>query len=104
MGFSRQEYWSGVPLPSPIKEARVVERKFAFGFWQPLGREHACPKATPPPYPPHTYTDSQGARNFIDGGRGLHAETAQLALTFTLKLVIGGLTSVILFVLGTVNL
>ena len=21
MGFSRQEYWSGVPLPSPIREA-----------------------------------------------------------------------------------
>ena len=20
MGFSRQEYWSGVPLPSPIKQ------------------------------------------------------------------------------------
>ena len=23
MGFSRQEYWSGVPLPSPIFEARL---------------------------------------------------------------------------------
>ena len=21
MGFSRQEYWSGVPLPSPVREA-----------------------------------------------------------------------------------
>ena len=58
----------------------------------------------PPPYPPHTYTDSQGARHFIDGGRGLHTETAQLALPITLKLVIEGLTSVILLVLGTVNL
>ena len=24
MGFSRQEYWKGVPLPSPIKEMRTV--------------------------------------------------------------------------------
>ena len=23
MGFSRQEYWSGVPLPSPIKRLRL---------------------------------------------------------------------------------
>ena len=25
MGFSRQEYWSGVPLPSPHKELREAE-------------------------------------------------------------------------------
>ena len=25
MGFSRQEYWSGVPLPSPIREWREVK-------------------------------------------------------------------------------
>ena len=25
MGFSRQEYWSGVPLPSPIKEIITVK-------------------------------------------------------------------------------
>jgi len=36
--------------------------------------------------------------------RGLWAETAQSALTVILKLVIGGLTSVIFIVLGTVNL
>ena len=24
MGFSRQEYWSGVPLPSPMEEARSI--------------------------------------------------------------------------------
>ena len=40
----------------------------------------------------------------IGGGRGLHAETAQSALTVILKLVIGSLASVILIVLGTVNL
>ena len=40
----------------------------------------------------------------IGGGRGLHAETAQSALTVVLKLVISGLTSVILIVLSTVSL
>ena len=45
-----------------------------------------------------------GDRAFIDRGRALHAETAQLALTVSFGLVIGGLTSVILVVLGTVNL
>ena len=25
MGFSRQEYWSGVPLPSPVGELRGVQ-------------------------------------------------------------------------------
>ena len=25
MGFSRQEYWSGVPLPSPIKHASLFQ-------------------------------------------------------------------------------
>jgi len=24
MGFSRQEYWSGLPLPSPIKELLLL--------------------------------------------------------------------------------
>ena len=48
--------------------------------------------------------DNQGARAFIDRGRGLHVETAQSALTVILNLVISGLTSVILIVLGTVNL
>jgi len=34
-------------------------------------------------------------------GRGLHAVTAQSALTVIFKLVIGGLTGIILVVLGT---
>ena len=46
--------------------------------------------------------DNQGARALIDRGRGLCAETAQSAQTVILKLVLGGLTSVILIVLGTV--
>ena len=36
--------------------------------------------------------------------RGLHVERVQSALTVILKLAIGGLTSVILIVLGTINL
>ena len=27
MGFSRQEYWSGVPLPSPIELLRMIKNK-----------------------------------------------------------------------------
>ena len=49
-------------------------------------------------------TGTRGARAFIDRGRGLRAETAQSALTVTLRLVRRGLTSVILLVSGTVNL
>ena len=27
MGFSRQEYWSGVPLPSPLKRAELGKNR-----------------------------------------------------------------------------
>ena len=57
-----------------------------------------CPKADSPPQAPH------GARAFIVRRRGLHAETAQSALTVIFKLVTGGLTNVILVVLGIINL
>ena len=34
MGFSRQEYWSGVPLPSPILSARKWQgRSYQFALW-----------------------------------------------------------------------
>ena len=45
-----------------------------------------------------------GARAFIDRRRGLRAETSQSALTVIFKLVSSGLTSVILVVLGTINI
>ena len=45
-----------------------------------------------------------GARAFIDRRRRPHAETEQSFLTVIFKLIIGGLTGVILVVLGTVNL
>ena len=48
--------------------------------------------------------ENQWARAFIDRERGLHAETAQSVLTVILKLVIDGLTSVILTALGIVSL
>ena len=47
---------------------------------------------------------NQWARAFIGWGKGQHAETAQSALMVILKLVIGGLTSMILIVLGPVHL
>ena len=39
--------------------------------------------------------DNQEARAFIDRGRGLHTETARSALTVILKLVTGGLTTLV---------
>ena len=55
-------------------------------------------KLTPTPNP-----GSQWGKSF-NRQEGPHAETAQSALTVIFKLVIGGLTSIILIVLGTVNL
>ena len=48
-------------------------------------------------------TDNQWARAFIDiyRGRGLHAETAHSSVTVVLKLVIDGLTAVILIASST---
>ena len=55
-------------------------------------------RPTPPSPPRHSVGKSFHRR------RGLHAETAQSALMVILKLVTGGLTSIILIVLSTVNL
>ena len=49
-------------------------------------------------------TDDLVGQEFLMAGEGLHAETAQSALTVILKLVIGGLSGVILLVLVTVSL
>ena len=56
-----------------------------------------------PSTPNHHHRQSLG-KSFCRWREGLHAETAQSALTVILKLVIGGLTSIILVVLGVVNL
>ena len=97
---------SGVRLfaaQKPILEGKVggKESLLYSGGWQlgvGGGRVDSCLKAD------SCTAHNQGARAFIDGGRGLHAETAQSALTVILKLVIGALTSVILVVLSTVSL
>ena len=39
MGFSRQEYWSGVPLPSPLATLEVAKLGFSGGA---SGKEPAC--------------------------------------------------------------
>ena len=92
------------------KQARLVERKvwFISGAGNCGGRvADICPKADSPRF---TCPDKQG----VGGGgsdsinrvrdQGLHAETAQSSLTVVFKLVISGLTSIILIVLGTVSL
>ena len=52
---------------------------------------------------PTSPADKQGVRALQMEG-GLHAEPAQPALTVVFRLVIGGLTAIILFVVCTVNL
>ena len=41
MGFSRQEYWSGVPLPSPVEVSWLDHRKEGFPWWL-SGKESTC--------------------------------------------------------------
>ena len=57
-----------------------------------MKRVDICPKAD------SRSADDQWSRALIDRRRVLHAETVQSALTVILKLVIGGLTSIILTV------
>ena len=73
-----------------------------FRCWQ-LRRRVAdiCPKADSPP----PILGTSGTRSFIDRKWGvLHVERAQSSLTVIFKLVISGLTSIILVVIGMVNL
>ena len=55
-----------------------------------------------PPQPPPTVTSGAGACR--GRWKGLHAEATQLSLVVIFRLVVSGLTSIILVVLGTVNL
>ena len=94
------------PTEGLILVFRQVERKVSIisgaSNWGCVGGGEStdiCPKASSP-----TLT-SRELRPFIDRvGGGLHAETAQSSLTVIFKLVISGLTSIILMVLVTVNL
>ena len=48
LGFSRQEYWSGLPLPSPMCESE--SRSVVSDSLQPHGSQHArhpCPSPAP---------------------------------------------------------
>ena len=42
MGFSRQEYWSGVPLPSPMTNL-VALKQHKFGFYSYIGEGNGNP-------------------------------------------------------------
>ena len=92
---------SGVQLltaQKPIKRPGWWKGTFGL-FWMQVcvlgGRWIPVQRLTPPPL-------TMGGQELLQ--RGLHVETVQSALTVILKLVIGGLTSVILIVLGTINL
>ena len=101
----RKGVWSLAACHSgDSKQARLVERKVCFisdirncgwvrgGEWTSVQRL----------IPPHRQPVRQEL--FIDRSRRIQAETPQSSLTVIFKLVIGGLTSVILIVLGTVSL
>ena len=94
------------------KQVRLVERKVSFisdadnwrGRWRVTD---ICPKADSalPPQPPPPSPQGEGENFYRQSiGEWLHAETAQSSLTVIFKLVITGLTTIILVVLGTVNL
>ena len=99
------EHRSGYLLLISQRRGQVggKESLLYFGGWQPWGWREANSCTEADSLCPST-TQESGARAFMERGRGLHAETAQSALTVILKLVTAGLTSVILIFLSTVNL
>ena len=84
--IKRQGWWKGKV---------ALFQSLATAGW----RADSCPNADSLP----RHWQSVG-KSFNRWGEGLHAETAQSALTVILKLVIGGLSGVILLVLVTVSL
>ena len=89
--ITKRNFWVW-PLGTPKPINRTGWWKGEEGGWQTSVQR---PTSLP--------TDKQGVRAFIDRGEGLHAETAPSSLTVIFKLIISGLTSIILIVLGTVN-
>ena len=70
MGFSRQEYWSGVPLPSLVNDAstQLILNLWIMSNWAPkphFNSQHAlywrafCPNMSPP-LPPHQKKKKKG--------------------------------------------
>ena len=104
-GFQKSVRVPAACLPKASKQARLVYRKVSFisdisyqwGRWQTSVQR-------PIPLPPSPAQVTCGARACIDRWKGLHAETTQLSLIVIFQLVISGLTSILLVVLGTVNL
>ena len=85
----------------------MVERKVCFisdaGTCDGVGEgRHLSKGQLPAPAP--AIPEEQGIGAFIDRERELCAKTAQSALTVIFKLILGGLVSLILVVVGTVNL
>ena len=79
-----------------------MESLLYFGCRELRAGEGPTPVQSPIPPPP--VTQQSGGKRFYRREGGLNAETVQSALIIILKLVIRGLTSVILTVLSTVNL
>ena len=87
---------------SPLKShqrgqdgGRIFESVLYVACWQQQegqGEQTLVHRPAPP-------TDHEWSRAFIDRGRGLHAEITHSALTVSLKLVTGDLTSVFLIIL-----
>ena len=100
-------YWKGVCVQrlatqKPINMPGWWRDKFVFisdaGNW---GGRRVVDAQRPTPGSPTGETSGAGA--FTDRRRGLPAETAQSALPVIWELVVGGLTYIIMVVLGTVN-
>ena len=105
--------WKGDPAAhcsKANKQARL-ERKICFIFgtgnqgrgWTGGGRRREEGRCLYKVLLP-TSTDNWWARDFTDWRRRWHIDTVQWALRVNLKLVIGGLTTIILIVLVTVHL
>ena len=77
------------PVQKPIKRPGWWKGRLAL-FQRPAMRRGRLLSRLLAPH-----TGNQRARTFIDGGSGLRAKTAQSDLTVILKLVIGGLISII---------
>ena len=79
MGFLRQEYWSGLPCPSP---GDLLTQGLNLGVLHRRWILHLLSHRE----------DNQCSNAFVDLGRGLRAESTGIS-----KAVISGLTSVTLF-------
>ena len=51
MGFSRQEYWSGVPLPSPLTDSRLLKYQSLL-LKGPVTKLKVCGKLNPATFLP----------------------------------------------------